>query len=192
MNFISLDKFPKGNLRTSVEEKILKHYKFYNSCMDGLSNLKEHSAHLFPLDSEEWSEKSIDEAKFNDPSQLAPTFMTQESILSIDYSDLDNIENTSFSNIIDLDGSNKESFMDTSSKIHSPNKREEGSHHHDGLIQIVDWLCNKENIPPMEEVEISSGQDRKDSPHRIQKKRVLQDVENTPKKIRKIQRRLFF
>ena len=186
MNFISLDKFPKGNLRTSVEEKILKHYKFYNSCMDGLSNLKENSPHLFPLDSEEWSDMSIDEAKFNDNSSpLPPTCLTQESIRSIDYSDLDDFENTSYSSLnnimlnsfeefnnsqqqtihdmdfykSDIVGSNDsfENFGAACSHSDSPNKPNEKTNQNNGLLQIVDWICNKENIPPLEE-EIPCGQ----------------------------------
>ena len=64
-DYIKLSDIPQCAVRKLIEDRILKHYKFYISNYNWMSNLHEHSSHLFSIEDKlNWSKESIQESAF--------------------------------------------------------------------------------------------------------------------------------
>ena len=141
-NFIRLDQIPNGKLRRGVEERILKHYKYYMRKVGAMSGLIDHSAHLISKDDGTWSEESIANAAFESPlpdiypdseeGQLTPRLRR-----CLKYESSDSL----YVNIDDL--SDREIFNSSTPPI-------------DELTIL--YISDSENIPPSDDEEISCAQ----------------------------------
>ena len=146
-NFIRLDQIPNGKLRRGVEERILKHYKYYMRKVGAMSGLFDHSAHLLSKDDGTWTDESIEKSAFESPSPLPDIFydsdkgqLTPKLSRCLNYESCDSLNvNTGDLSGIEIVNSPSPSIM---------------------------YISDSENIPPSDDEESSCAQKPKFEPEK--------------------------